>query len=504
VPSVARVFACGAVVAAMTMAATSCAVPQSLDEDTSITIGSDIWALYGGWDPVNGAVMTLSSQAVYDSLFYVPAAGLPAEPSLAEEFELSEDGKTLDVTLRNDVDFTDGTHLDAASLEEYFDTILASEAFVWPTLAAEFGTRATATGEYTLRFTTTAVINDGWFFLMSLTPVASPTAVATPGAFDDGPVGSGPYVLDDFVTDVSASFVRNPDYWDPEAFPFDEVTLSVYQDPVAGLNALKTGQVDAALLNPSMGRDAEANGFRLSLGTGAVVSLSILDIEGKTQPALADRRVRQAMNMAFDRQAILENLNLGYGSASGQLAGEGFAGYVEGGDDRYPYDVEAAKALLAEAGYEDGFELTIPTTAETAAVLPIIEQSLTEIGIAVTFESIPGDGFEYHEALATGKYPVSISSTQASGGWGGDMYGYFAIDWSSIEPDAPEWFALATKGTPEQSAEAQDRLGVLWLDEALSVPFSSAAGIIASIPEVEVETALDTASVWLRQYRLVD
>jgi peptide/nickel transport system substrate-binding protein len=504
-----RLLAVSALAAAVSLAVSSCTAPESTDENRSINIA--VTAINANWNPFEGTMVGFpmyDASAVYEPLWEmdianigVNDAGIPNEfiPRLAEEFTVAEDRGSISIELRQDVDFVDGEHLNAAGVEKWLDALFASEGYVFGfTIVDEFGAEVTATGEYSLELTTTKAVDRTFLALMAFTAIASPAVVDDPTLLEE-PVGTGPYVIVDQVTDSSITFERNENYWNPEAYDFDEVTLTVFSDTVAALNALKTEQVDIAKITPELAGEAEASGLTLFEGTTVFENLFILDRDGSIVPALADVRVRQAMNMAFDREAIRENLNGGLGVVSSQPFTLGQPMYQEGGDDRYPYDPEEARDLLAEAGYPDGFEITIPTHAGLARLEPIVQQSLADIGITVTFEQFP-DAAGMFTAVQSGEYPVEMDS-QVNG---------TAIDHIRIffggfpEPEAAELYDAIFQGSYADSAGAYQELGEYILEEAWYVPFSRPAAVWAARPGFEVRVGGDEANPGLFSYSATD
>ncbi len=143
--------------------------------------------------------------------------------------------------------------------------------------------------------------------------------------------------------------------------------------------------------------------------------LLLADRGGQVQPALADVRVRQAINLAFDRQQIVDAVFSGYALATDEsfnLNGEAFNEDVMG---TYSFDPEAARDLLAEAGYADGFTLTMPSTVISTNFEPFITQALSDIGITTVWEPVPPANIA--SSVASGQYPavVWIEGTNAAG-----------------------------------------------------------------------------------------
>jgi peptide/nickel transport system substrate-binding protein len=460
--------------------------PAAPTEPADLTL--QVSGLYINWNPFEGGVM---GEPPYETLVYINHATGEVVPWLASEFEISDDGRSMEMTLRDDVDFVDGEHLDAAAVETYLEALFASEKFTWrQRIVTDFGTTVTATGDYTLEITTTQPMRRAFFEQFVLIPIASPATIDDPTAFDDGPVGTGPYLLDEFVPEVSVSYVRNPDYRDPDGFDFDTITELVLQDDVAALNALKSGQVQGAFLSLASALEAEASGFTLSTYVGwgtQVQTLFVVDRAGEVQPALADIRVREALNMAFDQETIAETLYLGFGEVRDQPFASFMPEYVEGGDDRYSYDPERARELLAEAGYPDGFAVTIPTATTSmqyadfyymGAFEPIVQQSLADIGIEVTYESF-SDIQQMSDALASGDYPlvmVPLHYTNVVG---------FVSGYAEADSEVADLITTISEGTTAESAEASKELGELVLDEVRFAPFAVAPSASAYAPEIE-------------------
>lgn len=457
---------------------------------SQITVAGPIIASY---DPMNGCHLFFATgQAVYDPLVMVSAEGVPPQPWLAESFKVSGDGHTISFKLHENVKFVDGTQLDGPGLAKYLNALFASKGFQWKLrVADQAGAKATATGKYTLDIKLTKQpVSYQWWWQFGLTPIASPAILDNPSLAKKGPVGSGPYLIDQQVPDVSVTYKRNPDYWNAEKYPFDKATLQAYGDQVAVLNAVKTGQLDAGQINIPLAQEAQASKLTVTQGPGNVGTIYIADHNGKTIPALGDKRVRHAMAMAFDRATILAATNLGFGSASSQQFAPGQAEYVEGGDNRYPYDVAGAKALMAEAGYAKGFDVKIPTfpgVSEsingTTNLEPIVQTSLAEIGINVKYVPFGGEAADYiKKVVKTNKYPMYLRNP-AQTNWIVD----FDEVWGPY--DSSEFKALVKKsreGTPTEQTQAQKDIGKFFLEEAWYVSFSRPSSTIVSIASVAV------------------
>jgi peptide/nickel transport system substrate-binding protein len=472
------------------------------DGESSITIA--VSAIPGSFNPYEGiSLFSYPLQAVYEPLLR-DEGGFSA--GLAESWEVAPEGGSIELHLRENVEYVDGTHMNADTVIEYLDDIFADPKFAFACcVAGDRPVSVEKTGEYSLKLTSTGDYRDfrdgtipwsWWGF-----PIISPAAVEDRSLLDDGPQGTGPYLVDDWQPDVSISFVRNPNYWNPDAYPFDKVTYVQYTDDVAILNALKTGQVDSGVLGVDKIQEAEASGLNVTTGIGPTTYLKVTDLDGSVLKPLGDVRVRQAMAMAFDRKAIGESINLGYGYATSQLFTSDSIEYVEGGDDRYPYDVERAKELLAEAGYPDGFDLPITVAATWGAqYYPVIQQSLADIGINVIYTTVPDADLG---SLLTDVWPkgtVGISTLNIAVG-----DAEFFIEHHGADADVQTIYKHAQNAPePERKADL-DELGKIFLDQAWYIPVGIVPSFYVSRPGYDVELINPFARyVYLDGYLKVD
>ena len=230
---------------------------------------------------------------------------------------------------------------------------------------------------------------------------------AEPTEFNDGSklYGTGPYKFVEFVAGDHVTYVANEDYWggDPK---WDKVTIRWIKSGPARVAALLSGDVDAIASVPttdvdkldadpdiSVFCDQSTRVIYWSLDVSREQAQHITAGDGSPIPnPLADRRVRQAFNIALDRNVIVDDVMGGLAVPANQIAGEGFGGH----NPEIPmpdHDLDQARALLAEAGYPDGFKLTIHSTNDRyvndAKLAQAVAQLLSRIGVDVTVETMP-------------------------------------------------------------------------------------------------------------------
>jgi peptide/nickel transport system substrate-binding protein len=322
-------------------------------------------------------------QVAYDSLLLREPDG-KLSPMLASKWQYNQDNTVLTVDLRTDVTFSDGEKFDATAAKANLDNFRKANGPQMGQLNAVKDVKAVDAD--TIELDLSAPDPSLEFYLSQAAGLmASPKALGTE-AIKTVPVGSGPYVLDKSASVAGSQLVFNArkDYWNKGLQKFSKITLKTLQDPTARTNALVSVQVDAALLDPKTGKQAEGSGMKLVSNQVDWTGLLLLDRNGEVNKALGDVRVRQAINYAFDRKTIIEQVRLGRGTPTSQVFGKESGAWVEELENKYTYDPAKAKQLLKEAGYSSGVTLELPALpAEEPTLLAMLKQQLADIGITL-------------------------------------------------------------------------------------------------------------------------
>jgi peptide/nickel transport system substrate-binding protein len=440
-------------------------------------------------------------QPVFDTLLVETAAG-EIIPNLATAWSYNEDNTILTLTLRIGVTFTDGTAFNAEAVKANLEYLAAG--------TGQNGYMARGISEYEIVSDTEiklhlnapdpALVNN---LTIAAGAIASPATLGVEGA-DVIPTGSGPYVYDADESVAGSQYVyrRNADYWNSEAFPFDTLTIAPMSDTVARINAITAGQVDGTVAYTRAVAQAEATGLQVNRSDVNWAGITLADRSGKIVPALGDVRVRQAINMAFDEKSILEFVDLGFGRLSDQIFPEGSDAYDPDLDDYYPYDPAKAKELLAEAGYADGFEMTLPEIRPFAAFYPIVTQQLAEIGITAKFEGLPPGSAIPH--IRSGKYPAYVFTFGAHDAWTDIQQhltpeaGWNALKYSDDTLNAK--IAEAQTLTGEEYDAALRDLNRYIVENAFFVPWYRQDTIYLTSADVNVDTQRTNAVPFIRSY----
>ncbi|MCO4238996.1 ABC transporter substrate-binding protein [Pseudarthrobacter sp. MDT3-26] len=336
------------------------------------------------WDPAQAHVghVLQPYQAAYDSLLLREPDG-KLSPMLATAWKYNDADTQLTVDLRTDVTFSDGAKFDAEAAKANLDHFKKANGPQMAQLTAVSDVKVVDADTIELNLATPDPSLE-FYLSQAAGLMGSPKALGTESIKTE-PVGSGPYVMDKAATvkDSQSVFTARKDYWNKDNQKFEKLTLKILTDPTARTNALVSGQVDATLLDPKTGKQAE--GAKMKLVTNQVdwQGLLLLDRDGAKNAPLKDVKVRQAINHAFDRKTILDQVLLGQGSPTSQPFGKESGAWVEELENKYPYDPAKAKALLKEAGYETGVTLEVPSVPGFETQLAVLKQQLSDVGITL-------------------------------------------------------------------------------------------------------------------------
>lgn len=455
-------------------------------------------------DPIDAIGSALPFfQAVYDTLIKRAPDGT-YEPMLATEWEYNDAQTALSLTLRDDVEFDDGTPFDAdvvkANLERFRDGGGPNaEYLAGVTVEVVDATHVTLTVEQP---------NPGLLFYLT----DSAGLMANPADFDEEdalvttPDGTGPYVLDAEETAIGTTWVyqRRDDYWG-EAPDFATVKMQVFDNENAIVNGLKTGQIDSALLQTADQQLAAEEDSSLTFQDVLFdfQGLLLFDRDGVVTPALADPKVRQALNYAVDRETLLDVVRDGRGEVTSQVWGTDTQGYEESLDDYYSYDPEKAKELLAEAGYSDGFTLTLPrvTSIVTDNIAAALRTNFEDVGVTLKWADIE-QASALQQIFVEKKFSGMVMNI-----------GQSANDWivysTLIAPGTFNFFGTTDSEIQELATEAgslpQDQVGDLYAQmnerivaQAWFLPFYRMTYKLVTVPGItaEVQSGMAVPSIY--------
>ena len=430
----------------------------------------------GGFDPGNWAYTTYApiEQAAYETLLHANTDG-GFDPALATEWGW-ESPELFTLSLREGVTFTDGEVFDAeavkANLEHYKVAQGRSAAQLQPIESVE------VVDEHEVAIHLAEPQPDMPLILsQNMGMMISPAVIASPDQLLTAPVGAGPYILDAArtVTDDTYTFTKNPDYWNADAIGFDTMVFKIFSDGQAAFNALQSGQVDLTFGTSENLDAATAAGLSVDEAPGTLVNIQIVDMAGDEVPALGDVRVRQALNYAIDRDAIVETLQPG--RATPQVWHSAGEAYDASLDDYYPYDPDEAKRLLKEAGYEDGFTFKMNNHPLMQTVAQAVAGYLAEVGVTLEIVVQPTVAEFVADGIA-GTYPT-ILAPNVSQSASIDIQNLLLPDGGknsrgSEDPEITSIYDEAASMSPEDRASEYHKIAQIVLDDAWFVGIAQA------------------------------
>lgn len=344
-------------------------------------------------------------QLAYDSLLLREPDG-KLVPMLATEWKYTDDAKTvLQLKLRTDVTFSDGEKFDASVVKANFEHFKAANGKQVAMLQNFASATVVDATTVTVKLTKADPAFE-YYLSQAAGLMGSPKAI-TGTDIATVPVGSGPYTMvkAESVKGSQYVFVKREGYWNKNLQKWDKITLKLLIDVTSRVNAVTTDQVDATLLDANTRSQAEAAGLTLLEWPVDWSGLLLFDRAGKVCPALGDVRVRQAINYAIDRESLVKNVAGGQATITSQVFGPVSGSFVESLDKLYTFDPAKAKSLLAAAGYEKGFDLTIPMAPGDDVASNYIKQMLGDVGIRVTITAVPAA--DYQGTIGKGTYAAA-------------------------------------------------------------------------------------------------
>jgi peptide/nickel transport system substrate-binding protein len=304
--------------------------------------------------------------------------------------------KVFRLTLRPHVKFADGQPVTAAAVAASVNYMKKGTGASGATLAT---VTAAATGPLQVTLTSTTPVPDMATLMTSFyggTGIIAPKGLADPGALATQTYGAGEYVLDpaQTVADEYYTYTANPNYWNPSAIHYKKLVIRVILSKTSAVAALRTGQIDAYFSGDKLSAAAaKAAGMQVLAGPGypdgVWDGLELMDRDGAVVKALGDVRVRQALNYAIDRPAVVDAVyGSQYASPEVQPALPSFDGYDPQLEKAYPYNLAKARKLLAAAGYAKGF--TIPVTMQIVEepLMEAIAGQLAKINVTLQFHPV--------------------------------------------------------------------------------------------------------------------
>ncbi len=377
----------------------------------------------GSLDPVVADTINefLVLRNVYEGLVSYDPRSLQPVPALAEKWDVSADGLTYTFHLRSGVKFHNGRVVTAQDVKYSLERLAnpqLGKSYTRFLLDGVKGIDAVVKGT-AQEVEGLKVVDDQTFQISLSHPVASfLNQLTLPGGFvvskeaaekadfAENPVGTGPYKFVQWVHKHQVNLEANPDYWGGQP-QVKYVVLRVIPDSLQQVDSFKSGKIDITVVPSFLLQRLQSDpALAAQLHEIAPLAVTYLVLNLK-DPALSKLAVRQALNMAIDRDELLQTVLKGQGSAAQGVIPPLLAAY----DTNLPFqhDHDAIKKLLADAGYTDGLnlEVSLATDETDKRMMAIIQSQLADAGINLTINSMDKTTFDTNRKVCNGQLFVN-------------------------------------------------------------------------------------------------
>jgi peptide/nickel transport system substrate-binding protein len=345
-----------------------------------------------------GAIDSVLYSNVFEGLTRFDSTGAVI-PGLAKSWEISDDGLTYTFTLNDGVTFHDGTTMDAEDVKFSLDRILADDSTNAQKALYEAIEEVKVIDATTVDITLSEP-NGNMLFNLAWgdAVIVAPESI---DAIKQTPIGTGAFKFDSWTQGDKIELSRYEDYWGTPAI-LSSATFKFISDPTAALGAMMAEDIDvfSGFPAPENLPQFEADP-RFQVLVGSTEGETILSTNNK-QPPFDNIKVREALAHAIDRQAIIDGAMFGYGTPIGTHFAPHNPAYVDF-TGMSNYDPDRARALLAEAGFVDGFETTLflPPPSYARRGGEIIAAQLAEVGITAEITNV--EWAQWLESVFNGK-----------------------------------------------------------------------------------------------------
>jgi len=440
-----------------------------------------------GWTPESFDLVTNYSNPIfevaYEPLIRISSSG-DFEPGIAESWEYSQNNTVFTMKIRDGVKFADGTDVTVESVVDtlnYYKSVPGlNDGFVKPlTIEADGNDSVRVSYAEPFRgmeelFTS---IQGNYGLIISAAGLENPDKLKT------DMFGAGPY---EYVADESEpgdhyTYTPNPHYFDKSRQHWKKIVMRVIGDPNTAFNALVTGQVQVNMTGGEqfLGQ-AEERGVDVTDVAPWGAGIFVWDREGEIAKPLADVRVRQAMGYALDREKLAHVGGPSTGPMD-QLVSSGLLGHDPELSTRFTYDVDKAKELLAEAGYPDGFSVSMLVNSDDVEAKNIVVaavQQLKTVGINIELKSSPETTF--FSDIGSKKYAMGAASWALLGDVPFESNRLYKQPYSvvlnpflSVDPDLDEAYESVQTADSATVEDAAENFNEVMMEKAWYIPIAS-------------------------------
>ena len=409
----------------------------------TLTIGVSSTTVTNGIDPhvILGDNTVWALSQIGEGLLHFDA-NMNIVPWLAHSYAISDEGLTYTFELEQGVRFHNGREMVAEDVKFSLERILDPETGSRRRQNLEIIDRVEVIDDHTV-----AVHLQSAFapFLANMVGVWA-AVIPAESVNDDGtithPVGTGPFRFNNYDMGERLTLDRFDDYWREGLPHLDRVVMTPVSDDAARMVALRTGAVDlinavpAQLLPSLMANDAR--GFELLVAPGTTWRMATMNT---TRPPFDDVRVRQAVDLALDREELMLARTFGFGHVDNQIWDEGSIWRMEA--ELPQQDLDRVRELLAEAGHADGLEITIEARSLYLDDAQLVQSQLNAAGFDASI--VVSDWAALAERMRAHNFDMVV----AAAGWYADPDGRYARFYT---PEGPANFYAGGYDNPEVTA----------------------------------------------------
>lgn len=414
---------------------------------------------------------------VYETLVKLDQSG-KVVPSLADKWTVSDDGKTYTFDLHPGVKFSNGAPFTADDAKFSIERVKTG----WqPAIKAGMD----VVDSVTAASPTQLVVklkqpSNSWLWRMTgrIGAMFSKTGIAD---LANKPIGTGPYTFQTWNRGDSIVLQRNSTYWGTPP-SVKTVTFKYFKDATAMDNALLTGgiQVVSTEQNPEALKQFSTDKFQVIQGTTDGKVMMTLN---NSKAPLNDKRVRQAINYAIDKDAIVKNAWAGYGKPLGSHESPNDPWFVDLAG-QYPHDVAKAKQLLAEAGQTNlKLSLKLPPVPYAAAAAPYIISELKDAGITVTASNVTFPVW-LDQVFKQADYDMTIINHVEPRDVG-TVFGNPQYYTRYNNPEVPKLLAAGDAGTEQQFIDDNKQVVHILADDAAAAWLWSFPNLMVAVKNVQ-------------------
>ena len=455
---------------------------SSSDNDNSVVVG--ISQELDSLDPHNASLAGTREVLfnIFEGLVKATSEG-DLEPAVAESYEVADDAMSITFTLRDGIQFSDGSYVTVDdviySVERYAESTAVSSAFL------EYFESIEAVDDSTILVTLTEANTE---FICEMTCEIMPEA--NDANVETNPIGTGPFKIDTYTAGDSLVVTRNEYYW-KDGYPYlDEVTFKVVTDADTAVLQLNAGTLDIYQYLTTDQAAALSDDFNII--EGSINYVQALYLNNDFEP-FSNVLVRQALCYAIDKDEINEIGSDGKSYLIGTNMIETLSKYYNTETESvYSYDPEKAMELLEEAGYGDGFSFTIAVPSNYAphqTVAEIIVEQLAEVGITATIELMDMSTwletvYQNRDYEAT---VVAVDGTLAPNSWFEKNVSDASNNFTNYDNEEfDEIFAQAMASLDDdEKVELYNQLQMILAEDAASVYLQDGVNLVAVNADLE-------------------